>query len=157
MRKLKLYMETSVWNFYYADDAPEKKAITIDFFNVIKKNIYQIYISNIVLDEIQKASEEKEKLLITIINDYKPEILPINTNVLTLAEKYIIEMALPKRAVDDSKHAAIATYYEMDALISWNLKHLANLKRKQKINAINLKEGFTKALDIITPMEVSDE
>lgn len=25
MRKLKLYLDTSVWNFVFADDAPEKK------------------------------------------------------------------------------------------------------------------------------------
>ena len=142
MRKLKLYLETSVWNFYYADDAPEKKEITIDFFNTIKRNYYKIYISNIVFDEIQKASEKKEELLSKLINEFQPEILEINTDILELAEQYIIEMALPKRAVDDSKHAAIASYYELDALISWNLKHLANFRRKQKINAINLKGRF---------------
>jgi hypothetical protein len=28
MRKLKLYLEASVWNFYFADDAPEKMEVT---------------------------------------------------------------------------------------------------------------------------------
>lgn len=28
MRKLKLYIETSTWNFFFADDAPEKMEIT---------------------------------------------------------------------------------------------------------------------------------
>jgi len=28
MRKLKLYLETSAWNFYFADDAPEKMEVT---------------------------------------------------------------------------------------------------------------------------------
>jgi hypothetical protein len=32
MKKLKLYIETSVWNFLIADDAPEKRAITEKLF-----------------------------------------------------------------------------------------------------------------------------
>ena len=32
MKRLKLYLETSVWNFYFADDAPEKRAETLRLF-----------------------------------------------------------------------------------------------------------------------------
>jgi hypothetical protein len=49
------------------------------------------------------------------------------------------------------------TLSEMDALISWNLKHLSNLKKMEMINGINMKEGYFKRLELITPMEVSDE
>ena len=36
MKKLRLYLETSVWSHYYADDVPEKREITRDFFeNVV--------------------------------------------------------------------------------------------------------------------------
>ena len=78
--------------------------------------------------------------------------LEITEEILTLSEKYISGLALPKRAIDDAIHAAVATANEMDALISWNLKHLANLRRKEKINGINLIEGYSKRLDIVTPM-----
>lgn len=37
MRRLKLYLETSVWNFYFADDAPEKRDITRQFFEQIQR------------------------------------------------------------------------------------------------------------------------
>jgi len=61
---------------------------------------------------------------------------------------------LPARAVADSKHAAAASVYELDALISWNLKHLANLRKMEKINGVNLTEGYSKLLELITPTEV---
>lgn len=35
MKKPQLYIETSVWNFYFADDAPEKREITKTFFDKI--------------------------------------------------------------------------------------------------------------------------
>jgi hypothetical protein len=38
MKKLQLYLETSVWNFYFADDAPEKREITVLFFERVKTN-----------------------------------------------------------------------------------------------------------------------
>jgi len=38
-----------------------------------------------------------------------------------------------------------------------NLKHLSNLKKMELINGVNMKEGYSKRLELITPMEVSDE
>ena len=58
MKKLKLYLETSVWNFYFANDAPEKKEVTLQFFQKLKNNEYDISISQLVFDEIEKASKE---------------------------------------------------------------------------------------------------
>ncbi|MFH1051262.1 MAG: hypothetical protein V1779_10095 [bacterium] len=52
-RKLKIYLDTSVINFLFADDAPEKKEITIDFFeNFVNMNFYQTFISAYVIEEI---------------------------------------------------------------------------------------------------------
>ncbi len=157
MKRLKLYIETSVWNFYFADDSPEKKEVTIRFFELIKHGEYEIFISDMVFREIAKASDEKRALLSRLISEYQPKELELNDEIVHLAEKYIREGALPEKAADDSKHAAVASVYEMDALISWNLKHLANLKRMEKINGVNLKEGYSKRLELMTPMEVSDE
>ena len=157
MRKLKLYLETSVWNFYFADDAPEKKEVTRQFFEQVEKGEFEIFISDMVFREIAKASEKKQALLSDLINTCKPKELEITTEIIQLADTYLHELALPEKAVDDSRHVAVATVYEMDALISWNLKHLANLKRMEKINGVNLKEGYFKKLELITPMEVSND
>jgi len=40
MKKLKLYLDTSVWNFYYADDAPEKMELTRQFFDEFQISNY---------------------------------------------------------------------------------------------------------------------
>ena len=50
MKKLKIYLDTSVINFLFADDVPEFKKITDDFFeNYIKKEKYLAYISDVVI------------------------------------------------------------------------------------------------------------
>ncbi len=157
MKRLKLYVETSVWNFYFADDAPEKKEATRQFFEQIRNGEYEIFISEIVFREIARASKEKQALLLELIANCQPNELEMTEECVRLAATYIQEVALPERAVEDARHVAIATIHEMDALISWNLKHLANLKRMEKINGVNLKEGYSKKLELITPMEVSNE
>jgi len=83
-------------------------------------------------------------------------LIEIDEESSILAEKYIDSGILPESSRADALHAAIGTVYEMDALISWNMKHLANYRRMQSINAINLLNGYNKHLDLITPMEVSD-
>jgi predicted nucleic acid-binding protein len=157
MKKLSLYLDTSVWNFYFADDAPEKQAITLEFFNQVREGRYRIFVSEIVFREIDKSSDEKKVLLLNLIAEYQPKKLEITEEILTLAEQYISEGVLPAKAVDDSIHAAIATVHGIDALISWNLKHLANLSRMRRINGVNLKQGYSNKLDLVTPMEVCNE
>jgi hypothetical protein len=58
---------------------------------------------------------------------------------------------------DDALHVSIATNYEMDAVITWNYQHLANLRKAEVFNGINLEQGYTKHLEIVTPMEVSKD
>ncbi|HGJ67083.1 TPA: hypothetical protein ENS27_17115 [bacterium] len=156
MKKLKLYIETSVWNFCFADDAPEKKDITLKFFEKVKAGDYEIFVSDVVFQEIGKADYEKGIILSELIDQFNPQKLIINELVYNLARGYIIEGILTINSIDDATHAALATVYEMDALISWNLKHLANLQRMERINEVNMKYGYTKRLELITPMEVSD-
>ncbi len=157
MKKLQLYLETSVWNYYFADDTPEKKEITLRFFDKIREGEYEIFISDIVVEEIGRANANKKQSLLNIIGEYGPTKLIVSEEVAELAQQYISEGVLPTSKIEDAMHAAVATVFEVDALISWNLKHLANLKKMELINAINIKAGYFKRLELITPMEVSDE
>ncbi len=53
MKIPKVYLDTSVINFLFAEDAPEKQEITIEFFNeYINRNLYGVFISPVVVDEI---------------------------------------------------------------------------------------------------------
>ena len=132
MRKSKLYLETSVWNFCFAEDAPEKQAATLQFFEQVKHGAYDIFVSDMVFQEIDGASVRKRELLLRLIAEYQHQELEINEAVLQLTDQYLAQGVLPVSATADATHAAVATVYELDALISWNLKHLANLKRMEK-------------------------
>lgn len=139
MRKLKLYLETSVWNFYYADDAPEKKAATLQFFKQVEQGTYNIFVSDMVFQEFANASATKMELLLHLTTKYRHEELEINEAVLQLTQQYLTQGALPIVAEADATHAAVATVYELDALISWNLKHLAQQDGQNQCSEFSLR------------------
>lgn len=153
MRKLKLYLETSVWNFLFADDAPEKMEVTKRFFDEVDKGKYEIYISGIVFGEIADADPETEKRLTNLINKYNPLELKNKEEVKLLSEKYIAAGIIPKKFKEDAIHVAFAAVYDLNAIVSWNLKHIVKLKTRIEANAINRAEGY-REIEICTPEEV---
>ena len=157
MRKLKLYIETSVWNFFFADDAPEKRDITKQFFASIEEGLYEIYISEVVVREINNAPEPKRTTLFNLVNKYNPVELESTQEANELAELYIGRGIIPQNKREDGFHVAIATVFELDAVISWNYRHLASLRKSELFNSVNLESGYTKRLEIVTPMEVSKD
>ena len=155
MRKLKLYLDTSVWNFYFADDAPEKRDVTKDFIDLVRQEQYEVFISAVVVKEINDAPEPKRAQLVGLIKSCPVVELEITEAVDELAKSYIARGILSEKKEDDALHVAIATATEMDALVSWNFQHLANLRKSELFNGVNLERGYTKRLEMVTPMEVS--
>ena len=72
-----------------------------------------------------------------------------------LADAYLDNKVLPPKAIYDAQHVAFATVNELDYVVSWNLRHIANVRRQEKVNAINRLNGYNKDIQLITPMEVS--
>jgi len=65
MKTPKLYFDTSVFNFAIADDVFAEREITLRLFEEVKSGKYNVFISQIVMLEINKAPEPKAIQLIT--------------------------------------------------------------------------------------------
>lgn len=150
MKKTKLYLDTSVPSFLFADDSPEKREVTIQFWDILKLGLYDIVISDILLIEISKSEIPLNQKLEDKLSDIVLEIASVNEDVFSLAQKYIDEGIIPQKYQDDALHIALATYNEVDALVSWNFKHMVKLKTIRGVNGINRMLGF-KELEILTP------
>jgi predicted nucleic acid-binding protein len=154
MRKLKLYIETSVWNFFFAGDAPEKMDITKEFFDSVQKGFYEVYVSGVVLREVNNAPKDKKDRLIRLINQCAPIRLDIVEEAEKLASIYLDKKIVPVTKINDALHIGIATAFEMDAVVTWNYRHLANLRKAELFYSANLEAGYFKRIEIVTPMEV---
>jgi hypothetical protein len=156
MKRLRIYLDTSVINFLFADDAPELQKITKDFFdNCVKPKKYEVYISEVVTREINRTpSEEKRIQLQDVIREYEPGVLELGTEANHLAAIYVEEGIIPLRNLDDARHIAIATCNHLDILLSWNFRHLANIRKQFAVKSINEREGYFHPLMLTNPMEV---
>lgn len=158
--KSTIYLDTSVINFLFADDAPELKAATVDLFeNFIRTGIYDTFISEYVLREINKTNDiQKKESLFKSIENYPIDLLEVTkeNEIETLADEYCRLQVIPKNKKMDALHVALCMVSKIDYLVSWNYKHLANVIREKKINAINIQNNYLHPLRICTPLELID-
>jgi len=154
MKKLKLYLDTTVWNFPFAADAPERQAITIEFFKQVKWGRFEVFASEAVRAEILRTRGERLERMLEYWDEVSPQLLEENEGIEKLARLYIQRRALPHGSGVDAVHVAYATFYGMDVLLSWNMEHLANVERRNKLIAVNLEQGYGSGLQITTPLEV---
>ncbi|MDO4963848.1 MAG: twitching motility protein PilT [bacterium] len=63
MRKLRIYLDTSVISYLDQQDSPEKMRQTQELWKILKMGKYEIVISSLVIEEIDKCEEYKKDLL----------------------------------------------------------------------------------------------
>jgi predicted nucleic acid-binding protein len=161
MKKLRVYLDTSIINFLYIKDSPEYRKATEAFFeNVVANDKIDTYISNIVIDEINKTeNNEKREVLLKTFEKYENiKILIAENEVLDeiafLGESYIKNGIIPPKKVADSFHIAYSIVFQMDILLSWNFQHLANINKEQKIIILNKTLGYNYPFRMANPLEV---
>ena len=84
MRKLKVYLDTSVISHLLQDDVPEKMADTRQLWEMFKDGKYDVYLSTVTLREIQKCSEPKKTQLIDCLNEIQFTTLDITDDVVVV-------------------------------------------------------------------------
>jgi len=97
MKSLKIYLETTVFNFIFAEDSPDKKQDVIKLFDEIKKGKYVPYTSDYVLQELLKAEEPKRTKMVNLLDQYGIKLLTPDKNAENLADKYVTENIIPMK------------------------------------------------------------
>lgn len=154
MKKLKLYLDTTVWNFPFVDDAPQYRSATLEFFKQVKWGRFDVFTSEAVKAEIDPAPKERREKILGLWSEIGPTMLENNSEVERLSKLYLKRGALPARSIVDAAHVAFATVHGMDGLLTWNMDHLAHLGRRNRLMGLNLEEGYGSGLQITTPLEV---
>jgi hypothetical protein len=147
---MKLYIETSVPNFLFTEQSPEKRRLTEVFFEWLKFSEHEVFCSEIVFEELNQAPEAKRSKLLRAMSDLDPAILPVTAEAAGLCQLYLDRGILPPRYYNDAIQIALCVCQEMDFLVTWNMRHMANIFRQEKINRANLEFGQS-SIKIITP------
>jgi len=83
-------------------------------------------------------------------------LLVSNNEVIDLALAFLQEKGVPSQANDDAYHIAMATVYQMNYLLTWNCKHIANAHIQPKLRQISQKRGYEIPI-LCTPYQLLQE
>ena len=150
----RVYVETSIISYLSARPSRDiviagHQALTRRWWR--GRRGYGLFVSQIVVDEAvlgdRVASARRMRALRGIPR------LALSTEATHLAEALVRRGALPTKATVDAFHIAIAAAYQMDYLLTWNCKHLANATMRSTIEATCRSSGFAPPV-ICTPEEL---
>lgn len=151
MKKESLYLDTSVLSAYYDERIKERQESTIKFWKDVLPN-YKVYVSEITVKELDNTKDETlKKKFRDLTKNFK--VLKVNKKIRDLAEIYIDKGIFPEKYIDDALHVAIASYYEISYMISWNFEHLVKVRTRRSVKLVNSLEGI-REIEIISPQEL---
>jgi predicted nucleic acid-binding protein len=146
----RIYVDSSVVSgMFDTNDHPEK---TAPFWNTVEKGKIKIVISDVLEQEIADAPIHVRDFFASL-PEYQIERVVSTDESDSLAEQYITAGIATQTRLNDCKHVAIASIHNVDVLVSWNFKHIVNLNRIHRYNAISKLHGFAE-IEIRTPYEV---
>ena len=153
--KSKVYIETSVVSYLTA--LPSRDVIVVGHQQITdewwrtKRQSFDLFASQLVLREARAGNEKMAERRLTALE--QATLLEVTEDALKLSERLVNKGPLPEKAAEDALHIAIAVVNGMDYLMTWNCKHIANAKMRNKINQICRMEGYEPAI-ICTPEEL---
>jgi transposase-like protein len=153
-----VYIETTIPSFYYTartdSQSVARQRWTIQWWDELAPG-FELHSSDAVIAELQRGTlEELKKQRIELISQLK--LLEITNEVLEIARIYVDRLVMPRDGAGDALHLAIASFYSMDVLLTWNCKHLANPNKFGHIDQVNNDLGLTTPL-LTTPLNYLSE
>jgi hypothetical protein len=147
-----VYVDTSVPSYLTGRPARELQLrrhqwVTCLFWNAHNSR-FEMHVSPRVVDEVQAGDPAAAQKRLEVISSLP--LLKITDNVEGLTALILKKTGLPKSAKADAEHVAIAATHEIEFLVTWNCKHLANPSMTTKVARACERAGF-RSPEICTP------
>jgi putative zinc finger/helix-turn-helix YgiT family protein len=144
----RIYIDTSVFGGCFDFEFAKESLV---LFELIRSGSLRAVLSDIVLEELEDAPQSVRELVLSI-PESELEYIDITEEILQLRNNYERAGILGPKWIDDMTHVAAATVARVDAIVSWNFKHIVRLDKMIAYNQVNLQAGYGN-LTIITPKE----
>ena len=103
MRVPKIYLETTLFNYYFDEDR-DAHTDTVRLFKECAAGKFEPYTSLYVVDELNDAPNEKRDKMIALIKQYNITVLAASDEADNLARRYLVEGVLPQGSLTDASH-----------------------------------------------------
>ena len=145
--KISLYLETSVVGAYLDNGDPFRRDLTIRWWEHELME-YDAFSSVLVQREIERIAEPHRSGYLNLIKPLAQ--LELADEVAILAEGYIERGIFQRKYIADAIHVALASFHQIDYLVTWNFGHIANVRKQARLKMFNNSAGFF-APTIVTP------
>lgn len=156
MRKLRVYLDTSVISHLEQEDVPEKMEQTRKVWEILQTGKYEVVISDLVLAEINECKEPKKTLLKEYLAQINYERVEITEESEEIANEIINQGILNPKSFDDCLHIASAILNDCNIIVSWNFKHMVNVDTINGVRRITFAKRYNN-IDIYAPYVLLSE
>lgn len=116
-----------------------------------ERNQYELVISQYVIDEASAGNHELAAERLNLLDGIP--LLPHSPEIAVLADEIMSLGVLPAKAQVDALHIATVAHHQIDYLLTWNCKHIANAKILAMIHNLFIKRNIPIPV-ICTPEEL---
>ena len=150
MERFRIYIDTSVLGGCFD---PEFASWSNGLMRDFRAGRHAPVLSDVTAAEVASAPASVRELHQEMLG-LAGVVLPVPSAVLTLVTQYEAQKILGAKFRADMQHIALATIAGVDALVSWNFKHIVRLEKIRLFNAVNVESGY-RVLSIRSPREVT--
>jgi hypothetical protein len=122
----------------------------------IRRNKYDVALSEVVFAELNRCHEPKKSYLTTCLQQIQYEQAELSDDTVALANKFIDLGILGATSLDDCRHISAAILADCDMIVSWNFKHIVNPKTIKGTKVITIMEGYKDILICTPTMLIGD-
>lgn len=153
--KARVYVETTIVSYLVARPSRDlvvaaHQQVTREWWEQ-RRSEFELFVSALVMQEAgcgdEQAAQRRLNELAAI------PVLALTEEATALAHHLVEDGPLPKTAVEDALHIALATVHGMDYLLTWNCRRLANAEMEHAVASRCLSRGYDPPI-ICTPEEL---
>ena len=152
---MRIYIESTIPSYVVARPARDllqaaRQQLTRDWWD-LRREQHELFTSQVVLDEIAAGEAEMARQRLELMSHVA--LLDLTEDANALTKDVLRSAVLPPHADRDAAHISLATVHEMDFLLSWNCRHIANARIQSRLRRLADAAGFTLPV-ICTPEEL---
>ena len=152
---MRIYIESTIPSYVVARPARDliqatHQQLTRDWWD-FQREKHEPFTSQLVLDEIARGEVEMAQRRLSLLADVT--LLESTEEARELTRSIMDSGLLPAKAEGDAAHIALATVHEMDILLTWNCRHIANAAILGRLRKLVAKQNHTLP-EIYTPAEL---
>jgi len=104
------------------------------------RSSFELFTSLVTIQEAREGNEEAAKRRLDCLQDVP--LLAVTPEAELIAKQILDEQLLPRNADRDALHIGVAVFHEMDFLLTWNIRHIANAQMRKKLRAFIESLGY---------------